>query len=217
MIFDHVRDLDGAAVRKVVVGLMEDNDLDAVVSDALVPVMHSVGDAWEDGSLTILHEHHASSVVRSIVAQIPWDLDDGGARPQVVLACPPGELHDIPTHLFGLMLRARGLEPFITGADTPWRAIQSAAELPDTRGCVLSGIDPLGLSDRHAIGRLPRRVPLFTAGPAAAGCRVRRVVRLSNDWRTAADTVATTILTKQTERSGQPAHAAHSQELAATR
>ena len=42
-----------------------------------------------------------------------------GAGPLAILACPPGELHDLGLLVFGLVLRARGWRIAYLGANTP--------------------------------------------------------------------------------------------------
>ena len=44
---------------------------------------------------------------------------DRGAGPRAVLACPPGEQHDLALIAFGLALREQGWRITFLGADTP--------------------------------------------------------------------------------------------------
>ena len=54
-----------------------------------------------------------------------------GGGPLAVLACAPGEQHDLPLVAFGLALRGRGWRIAFLGADTPAVSMADAAEMLD--------------------------------------------------------------------------------------
>jgi hypothetical protein len=48
--------------------------------------------------------------------------------PLAVLACPPGELHELPLHLVRLVLEWSGWRTELMGADLPWAGARAAIE-----------------------------------------------------------------------------------------
>lgn len=192
-VLDAALGLDAELMQRLLREYVKEYGTDAVVADVLVPVLRTVGDLWEAGRLSVMHEHFASQVVRSVVAEIdPAGPRDG--RPMVVLACPPAELHELPSHLFAAMLRHRGLATVVLGANTPWKGTVAALRAVRGRACVISGIRPGSLATRgSALARVSASTPVFAAGPAADGLSVPGVVCLPDDWRSAADVVAQTV------------------------
>ena len=100
--------------------------LDTVLSEVVVPYLRELGERWEAGSATVAQEHFASSLVRARLAGLArgWET---GAGPRALLACAPGEQHDLPLLVFGLALRARGWRIVYLGADTPPESLADTA------------------------------------------------------------------------------------------
>lgn len=189
-IFDAVLGLDGDTMSQRILDFQSTGGTDLVVADVLIPVLRRVGDMWASGQLSVLHEHHASRITRSVMAQFRRPAVQPARRVPVVLACPPGELHDLPVHLFSLMLLERGLTPVVLGADTPWKATAAAMRSCSARACVLSGMKPGGLRHRSTVVKtLAQSAPVLVAGPLGEGTSIPGVVALPADWRTAADDV----------------------------
>ena len=66
-------ELDTAALHVVIEDALRHHDVDTVIVDLLVPLMHRVGDLWEQGELSVLAENAASAAVRSAARRIsPW-------------------------------------------------------------------------------------------------------------------------------------------------
>lgn len=190
-ILDAVVALDGDRLRDVVLRYADQHGHDALVVDVLVPTLRRIGVMWERGRLGVMHEHLASSIVRSAIGQLTRPVRATGL-PKVVLSCPPGELHDLPLHMFALMLVERHLDPLVLGADTPIPAIAQTARAVTARACVVATVRPRAiLAYRGALERLSENRPVFVAGPVGAAFPASRTLGLlPHDWREAADIVA---------------------------
>lgn len=196
-------ELDTAALHVVIEDALRHHDVDTVIVDLLVPLMHRVGDLWEQGELSVLAEHAASAAVRSAVGDI-CRTPEADAQGTIVLACPPGELHDLPTHLFAAMLRERGHRTAVLGANVPWAAIARALRTHEADACVIASMRPHSLSTRGTgLRRMSHVLPVYVAGPAARGVRLPGVVCLPDDWR-AALAIVTGDDGRTSPRSGQP-------------
>ncbi len=91
--------------------------LEAVLRDVILPTLKEVGLRWEQGKLEISQEHFASNLIRGRLLSLAR-LRSRGGGPLALLACPPGEAHDISLLAFGLLLRSHGWRILFLGADT---------------------------------------------------------------------------------------------------
>ena len=107
---------------------------EAVLVDIVTPVLHSLGERWAAGQLTVAQEHFASSVLRGRLLGLArgWGR---GTGPLAVLACPPGEQHDLPLLLFGLPLREVGWRILFLGGETPIPTVERAVVCCSPAGC----------------------------------------------------------------------------------
>lgn len=101
--------------------------LETVLADVVLPYLHELGERWVRGEASIGQEHFASNLIRGRLLGVArgWDL---GAGPRALLACAPGEQHDLPLIAFGLLLRARGHRITFLGPDTPLDTLAEVAQ-----------------------------------------------------------------------------------------
>jgi MerR family transcriptional regulator, light-induced transcriptional regulator len=160
--------LDEPAAQAVLDRLMSDYTLAATLRDVVVPYLRELGERWANGELTIIQEHFASNVIRGRMAGLArgWGNGDG---PRAVLACPPGELHDLPLLIFGIILNRRGWRVDYFGANTPIVEVIDGARrsLPDL--VVVAATVPERLTAIHAdLAQLAALAPLALAGAGAS-------------------------------------------------
>ena len=104
-----------------------------------------------------------------------------GGGPLALLACPPGERHDLGLLAFGVVLRDRGWRITYLGPDTPIETIaRTAAELRPggdrARGAVSGAFEPC--SDEIAVAGRDARVLIGGEGAT----RARRSGSASRRW-----------------------------------
>jgi DNA-binding transcriptional MerR regulator len=140
---------------------------EAVLVDIVIPVLHSLGERWAAGKLTIAQEHFASNFLRGRLLGVArgWGR---GTGPLALLACPPGEQHDLPLMLFGIPLREAGWRIVFLGADTPVSTLQQAFDAVAPKAVVLTAVTPGPL---HAVEKelreLATRVTVAIGGQGA--------------------------------------------------
>jgi excisionase family DNA binding protein len=101
--------------------------LEEVAIDGVAAAMHTIGDQWAAGKRTVDDEHRASGVAIRLVSRLgPLATRRGPKRGTVVLGCPPGERHGLPTALAANVLRGRGYQVVDLGADVPADAFAAA-------------------------------------------------------------------------------------------
>jgi len=142
-------------------------DLDVLITHFLLPYLRDLGERWADGSVTIAQEHFASTVLRSRLLAMSRDWDTG-TGPRALLACPSGELHDIPLICLGLALNTRGWRITLLGSDTPMGTVVETAAALRPDACVISAVFSERLSsDVENLRELAAITPLTLAGPGA--------------------------------------------------
>ena len=101
--------------------------LQQTLTEVITPVLRWTGEAWQAGELSIAQEHAITAKVRAHLGKLLSD-GRGGVHGVTVLACGPGEQHDIGLLMLAVMLRADGWRVEFLGADTPVETTLSFAE-----------------------------------------------------------------------------------------
>jgi DNA-binding transcriptional MerR regulator/methylmalonyl-CoA mutase cobalamin-binding subunit len=100
---------------------------------ALVPALHKIGDLWEEGTMSVAHEHFASQRIGGHLRTLLRLRAPGpGRRPRVIVAAWADDEHDVATLVVALAATDFA-EPVVLGARTPPVAIAAAirAVAPD--------------------------------------------------------------------------------------
>lgn len=159
---------DEPAAEAILDRLMSDLSPTAVLRDVVVPYLTGLGDRWASGEVSIAQEHFASQVLRGRLAGLArgWGAGHG---PRAVLACPPGELHDLGLMIFGIALRQHGWRIACLGSDTPLEELARAVEATRPDLVVLAATVPGSLEPHLGeLTALARLAPLVLAGAGAS-------------------------------------------------
>jgi methanogenic corrinoid protein MtbC1 len=166
--------------------------LETVLRELILPALREIGDGWERGELGIGEEHFTTTLIRERLFALSryWGR---GAGPLAILACAPGERHDIGLVAFGLVLRSHGWRIFFLGANTPVETVADAAVALKPQLVVVTSMDPALLeavsNDLRRLGRSTHLV-LSGAGATEELCKRLRIERLDGDLVAAAEVVA---------------------------
>ncbi len=117
---------DEPAAQAAMDRLLADLSPPAVLRDVVLPYLADLGERWQGGTASVAMEHFASNVIRGRLAGLArgWG---SGHGPQALLACPPGELHDMALMVFGIVLHRNGWRIGYLGTDTPAEELERAA------------------------------------------------------------------------------------------
>lgn len=117
---------------------------DVFVTRLAVPFLRRVGEKWEDGTFTVGHEHFASGILETFLAEQWRPLAKTAAGPKVVLANLEGEQHSLPLHMAAVFLALAGFRILFLGPSTPRRDIVAASRLS---GCLAAIIGSSSAAD----------------------------------------------------------------------
>lgn len=158
---------DEPAAHAVLDRLVSDLSLTTVLRDVVIPYLAELGQRWQRGTASIAQEHFASNVIRGRLAGLArgWG---SGHGPRAVLACAPGELHDMALMVFGIVLNRNGWRIDYLGTNTPVEELGPAADATHPDLIVLAATRPETLKPlRPKLTALARRAPLALAGTGA--------------------------------------------------
>lgn len=151
--------------------------LDHTLTRIVQPALELVGKGWANGKVSVAQEHLITSAVRARMERLLADMR-GGIRGVAVLACVPGEQHELGLMSVALLLRGDGWQVAYLGADAP---LGDVFDLAQQLRAPLIGLS-VGTSEnaktlRAAVAR--RRPPPETEvvlGGAAATVRLARAL-----------------------------------------
>lgn len=166
--------------------------IETALRDVVMPYLADLGERWASGEASVGQEHFASNILRGRLLGLArgWD---GGDGPRALLACAPGELHDLGLIAFGLTLRRRGWRITFLGPDTPSETLAEAVGRLEPALVVVSATARKRL--KPLIDTLRRlnetgRVAIAGAGASTALAEEAHVELLDADPVTAAASIA---------------------------
>jgi len=173
--------------------------VDTLLSEVVLPYLHELGERWGRGDASVAQEHFASSVLRGRLLGLArgWGL---GLGPMAVLACLPGEQHDLGLIAFGLALRSRGWRIVYLGSDSPIETVEEVSRQLDPSLVVLTAVSSArvkpvvtqlqALAGRHRLalggaaagnGALETGALALSGDPIAEAARVTTLVQRSGE------------------------------------
>jgi methanogenic corrinoid protein MtbC1 len=174
--------------------LLAQVSIETLLDDVVLRYLRELGDRWERFEVSVAQEHFASAILRTRLLALArgWG---GGDGPQAVLACPPGEQHDLGAIAFGLALRQHGWRIHFLGAEVPVDDVGAAATavgadlivfsgaMPHTLYAVAAELVRLGRDHRVAVGGIAagafaaagERLLVLDGGAVEEAARVARI------------------------------------------
>jgi methanogenic corrinoid protein MtbC1 len=149
--------LDEQAANSALDRLFAAYTVETVLQEVVLPYLHRLGERWEAGEVSVAQEHFASNLLRGRLLGLAQGWGQGRG-PLAILACLPGEHHELGLMVFGVALRRRGWRITYLGTDSPIGAVADIARSLTPTVVVLLSINPDNLLD-HAreIEKLPTR------------------------------------------------------------
>jgi DNA-binding transcriptional MerR regulator len=159
--------LDEQAANTALDRLFAAYTVETVLRDVVLPYLHRLGERWEAGEVSVAQEHFASNLIRGRLLGLAHGWGQGQG-PVAILACVPGERHELGLLVFGVALRRRGWRITYLGTDSPIDAVADIAPSLAPTVVVLLSMNPQRFLD-HAreIEKLANQVHVMIAGTGA--------------------------------------------------
>jgi methanogenic corrinoid protein MtbC1 len=159
--------LDEEAANTALDRLFSSYTVETVLQEVVLPRLHRLGDQWATGEVSVAQEHFASNLLRGRLLGLAQGWGQGRG-PGAILACVPGEQHELGLLVFGVALRRRGWRITYLGTDSPIGAVADISRSLLPAVVILLSMTPEGFLD-HAreIEQLAKQLPVVIAGPGA--------------------------------------------------
>jgi DNA-binding transcriptional MerR regulator len=182
---------DAAAAHAALDRLFAAVSVEFALADVVMPYLRDLGDRWAAGTVTVAQEHFASNLIRGRLLGLAMDWGSGGAS-SALLACLPGEAHDLGLIVFGLLIARRGWRVTFLGADTPFETLDASVRTLAPTTVVLTTLDPERFRQHaQAVAGLAKAVPVVVAAPVDdAEVGATGAHALLRDVRSAAEALA---------------------------
>jgi MerR family transcriptional regulator, light-induced transcriptional regulator len=159
--------LDEQAANTALDRLFSAYTVETVLQEVVLPYLHRLGERWEAGEVSVAQEHFASNLLRARLLGLAQGWGQGQG-PGAILACLPGEQHELGLLAFGVALRRRGWRITYLGTDSPIGPVADIARSVVPAVVVLLGMTEEGFLDQaREIAQLTNQVPVMIAGPGA--------------------------------------------------
>jgi methylmalonyl-CoA mutase cobalamin-binding subunit len=121
------RDLDGAALTRVLDEGFSAGSFEQVADGWLMPALSRLGAAWRDGEVGVAGEHFVSAGVARRLSALFDAASRDSTGPVAVVGLARGSRHELGVLAFAVALRRAGLDVVYVGGDLPPEAWVSTA------------------------------------------------------------------------------------------
>jgi len=149
---------------------------DEALHGILLPLQEHVGQLWHDGHVNIAIEHYVTKQIQQKIFSAMNQLPVAEFGVKVVVACPPGEEHDIAALAVAYRCRVRGCRVYYLGANVPVAALTNLCRNVEPDITILSF--PRALPEDQAVelihalsGELKAVSPVMAGGRGALAMR----------------------------------------------
>ncbi len=163
-----LRSLDATRAERTLSEAHSVHAFDDVLLKVITPAMVEIGDLWHAGEVSVATEHFASQFIqgrlRLLLSMMPHIT---GAR-RVLVACAPGEFHEIGALVLAIMLSRQGLDVVYLGQATPVEDLAAMVEEAAADAVLISASLPAAIERlREQSGPLRSlKVPVVFGGRA---------------------------------------------------
>jgi DNA-binding transcriptional MerR regulator/methylmalonyl-CoA mutase cobalamin-binding subunit len=131
---------DEAALENIYNEALSNHSIETVTRRLITPLLVELGKRWESGLGTAAEEHFFGFYLRNKLGARFHHRKINQRGPKLLMACLPGERHEIGMLQFALVVNEVGYRPVVLGADMPLAELEPAAAKIGADAIVLSGI-----------------------------------------------------------------------------
>ena len=93
--------------------------VESVMFEVMMPAMVELGDLWHQGQVNSTVEHFATGFIQGRLHALLGFSPNVRNAPAVIVACAPGEQHELALLMLAVCLRRNGYAVYYVGANTP--------------------------------------------------------------------------------------------------
>jgi MerR family transcriptional regulator, light-induced transcriptional regulator len=93
--------------------------VESVMFEVMMPAMVDLGDLWHQGQVNSTVEHFATGFIQGRLHALLGFSPNVRNAPSVILACAPGEQHELALLMLAVCLRRNGYGVYYVGVNTP--------------------------------------------------------------------------------------------------
>ncbi|MGR8942439.1 MAG: MerR family transcriptional regulator, partial [Gammaproteobacteria bacterium] len=108
------------------------------IEDLLNPLLTQIGERWKTGELRPVHEHMASSIIRSLTYILRNNSPCPPTAPRMVVTTPLGQLHELGALLAAIIAELKGWQVTYLGANLPAEEIAAAVKFTNATAVTIS-------------------------------------------------------------------------------
>ena len=108
------------------------------IEKLLNPLLTLIGDRWRTGELRPVHEHMASSIVRSLTYILRNNNPCSPNAPKMIVSTPINQLHELGALLAGIIAELKGWKVTYLGANLPAEEIAAAVRFTNATAVTIS-------------------------------------------------------------------------------
>jgi methanogenic corrinoid protein MtbC1 len=118
-LLDALRAVDEIRAGEVMTEALSMYSVEDVCVKIIQPVLVSVGELWLTGEVSVAVEHFASSFMRARLENLFNQSPHNNFGPFALVACAPGELHELGAMFLAIFLRRSGFRAVYLGQNVP--------------------------------------------------------------------------------------------------
>jgi methanogenic corrinoid protein MtbC1 len=112
--------------------------VEAVMLELMQASMTEIGHLWHEGKVSTATEHFASSYVQGRLRSLLNTATQIRNVPAALMACAPGEQHELGALVLAVLLRRAGYRLYFLGANTPLADLRKMARRVQAIGVMIS-------------------------------------------------------------------------------
>lgn len=110
----------------------------AFIENLLEPLLTMIGERWRTGELRPVHEHMASSIIRSLTYILRNNAPCPANAPRMVVSTPLGQHHELGALLAAILAELKDWQVTYLGPNLPAEEIAAAVKFTQARAVTLS-------------------------------------------------------------------------------
>ena len=167
------RSLDNKRIERILLNASVTLSQPLLIDQLIIPFLQKIGELWQEGSLRIFHEHLASAVIRTFLADLLATIKTPSHAPILIVTTPSGQYHEIGALIVALTSASVGWQVTYLGPNLPAEEISAAAIEKNARIVLLSIVFPpddphLKLELERIRVLLPDNISIFVGGRASS-------------------------------------------------